>query len=255
MRIDRRNYHGRSSGESRLRSTRVVLVHGYPDEAFPFSEVSRFVFLGRMLSIVVWPWWCCSTRTGSRADERRSRGITSCCRHRSPRSLSSSTSRRRSTTILWRRLVRRRCFSMRSTFESPSLSTSALKCGIALGLGLLTKSSLVPLAVMPALTLIPSTCGSRRYEASVSLAVLYAVAGAAWGIGGTSAMRCSTARVTDHSSAPDDLDREQPSQRGAYSISRTFGDRAPTVRVVLVSSRPDEFAGPRGCIGSGGPFL
>jgi hypothetical protein len=155
-------------------TTGVTLVHGYPDETFPFSDVSRFVFVGRLLSIACGVVVLLYTYRLARllSDDPITPVVAVALVAAIPQFeyLSASLSHDILAAALATMTL---VYALR--FRDDGTLAAASKCGLALGLGLLTKSSLVPLAIVPAFTLRDTRSGVARRLCGVALT--YGMAG------------------------------------------------------------------------------
>ena len=155
-------------------TTGVVLLHGYPDEAFPFANVSRFVFLGRLLSIacglvvLLYTYRLALLLFGDPVVSGAA--VTVVAAIPQFEYLSASLNH----DALAAACAAIALFHVVRLGDDAELG-DALLCGLALGAGALTKSSVVALLVVPALTLLAGRADVRRRLRGVAIA--YAVAG------------------------------------------------------------------------------
>ncbi len=134
-------------------STHVVLMHGFPDETFPFAGVSRFVVFGRLVSIVfglvtlIYVYRI--ARLIGDAPAFHFLSVATVAAIPQFQYLAASLNH----DALAAAAATAMLFYAIQLLERATV-VEALKCGAALGVGLLAKSSLVPLAVVPLFALV-----------------------------------------------------------------------------------------------------
>jgi Dolichyl-phosphate-mannose-protein mannosyltransferase len=133
-------------------SSKVILVHGYPDEAFPYAGAVRFVHLARLLTIL--PALLVIVYTGRIAarvlDDRAATTLAMLAVATVPQFeyLAGSVNHDALAAAFAAALL----YQCVRLCELPSAGVAGA-AGVALGLGLLTKTSLLALAPLPALAL------------------------------------------------------------------------------------------------------
>lgn len=150
--------------------SRMVLVHGYPDEAFPFSGASRFVFIGRLLSLFFGAVALLYVyRLALAIFDRDPVGPVLACA-----AVASIPQFQYVSASLNHDALAAACATA-MVYHAVLLTrrpdhVSAAICGLALGLGMLTKSSLVAMAPVPALALAVALGRAKsRFRAALTL--------------------------------------------------------------------------------------
>jgi hypothetical protein len=155
----------------------AMLLHGYPDERFPFAGASRFVFVGRLVSIAcgVLLLLYVDRLMTAWSDDPTARlvGVASVAAIPQLQYLAASLNHDMLAAACAAAVL---SYSVRLLDEGvrPAAAT-----GVALGLGLLTKASLLPLAVLPALALATARGPAvrRRRDGAVVYGIAFLIGG------------------------------------------------------------------------------